>query len=120
MAVAELATRSAIPAAAITRKRRISLARSAEPGAPSIPREGIWLLDQVRFDVGVAGLPRLDVQLDLEPSLFFAVRVRDLDDHAPVVLDTGNAVGTPQELQELLAGFWVYLYPQCSPYAHFG
>ena len=70
----------------------------------------------MRFDVGVAGLPRLDVQLDLEPRLLLAVRVRDLDDHAPVVLDTGNAVGTPQELQELLAGFWVYLYPQCSPY----
>ena len=74
----------------------------------------------MRFDVRVACLPGFEVQLDLEPSLFLADGVRDLDGHAPVVLDASNAVGTPQELQELLTGFWVYLYPHVPRTSHFG
>ena len=67
----------------------------------------------MRFDVGAAGLPGLQVQVDLEASLF-VVSVRDLDDDGPVIVDMDLAFGTPQELQELLAGFWGHLDPQCS------
>jgi hypothetical protein len=98
----------------------MSLGQSARPRPSSTPEKGISLLKQVRFDVWVTGLPGLDVQLDLEPGLFLAVRVRDLDDHAPVVIDASDAVGTPQELQELLTGFWVYLDPHFPRTAHFG
>jgi hypothetical protein len=69
----------------------------------------------MRLDVGAARLPSLQVQVDLEASLFLAERVRDLDDDRPVILDMDLAFGTPQELQELLTGFWVYLDPQCCP-----
>ena len=68
----------------------------------------------MRLDVGAAGLPGLQVQVDLEASLLLAWRVRDLDDERPVVIDMDLAFGTPQELQELLAGFWGHLDPQCS------
>ena len=68
----------------------------------------------MRLDVGAAGLPGLQVQVDLEASLLLAGRVRDLDDDGPVIVDMDLAFGTPQELQELLAGFWGYLDPQCS------
>jgi hypothetical protein len=70
----------------------------------------------MRLDVGAAGLPGLHVQVDLEARLFFAERVRDLDDDGPVIIDMDLAFGTPQELQELLAGFWGHLDPQCSAY----
>jgi acetyl-CoA carboxylase carboxyltransferase component len=69
----------------------------------------------VRLDIGAAGLPGLQVEVDLEARLLLAEGVRDLDDHAPVVLDTGLTVGAPQELQELLTGFWVHLYPHVPP-----
>ena len=64
------------------------------------------------LDVGAAGLPGLQVQVDLEASLLLADRVRDLDDDRPVFIDMDLAFGTPQELQELLTGFWVHLDPQ--------
>jgi len=70
----------------------------------------------MRLDVGATGLPGLQVQVDLEASLFVAERVRDLDDDGPVIVDMDLAFGTPQELQELLAGFWGHLDPQCSAY----
>jgi acetyl-CoA carboxylase carboxyltransferase component len=70
----------------------------------------------MRLDVGAAGLPGLQVEIDLEARLFLAERVRDLDDEGPVIVDMDLAFGTPQELQELLAGFWVHLDPQCSAY----
>jgi acetyl-CoA carboxylase carboxyltransferase component len=69
----------------------------------------------VRLDVGAARLPGLQVEVDLEARLLLAEGVRDLDDHAPVLLDTGLTVGAPQELQELLTGFWVHLYPHVPP-----
>ena len=69
----------------------------------------------MRLDVGAAGLPGLQVQVDLEASLLLAERVRDLDDERPVVLDMDLTVGAPQELQELLTGVWVHLYPQSCP-----
>ena len=60
------------------------------------PRPG---LDQVRFDVRVARLPRLQVQIDLEPRLLFAERVRDLDEDGPVAIRLGLAIDSPQELE---------------------
>jgi hypothetical protein len=60
------------------------------------PRSG---LDQVRFDVWAARLPRLQVQIDLQPSLLVAERVRDLDDDGPVAICVGLAFDSPQELE---------------------
>ena len=60
------------------------------------PRSG---LDQMRFDVRVARLPRLQVQIDLEPRLLVAERVRDLDDDGPVAICVGLAFDSPQELE---------------------
>ena len=60
------------------------------------PRSG---LDQVRFDVRAARLPRLQVQIDLEPRLLFAERVRDLDEDGPVAIRLGLAIDSPQELE---------------------
>ena len=60
------------------------------------PRSG---LDQVRFDVRVARLPRLQVQIDLQPRLLVAERVRDLDDDGPVPICVGLAFDSPQELE---------------------
>jgi hypothetical protein len=60
------------------------------------PRSG---LDQMRFDVRAARLPRLQVQIDLEPRLLFAERVRDLDEDGPVAIRLGLAIDSPQELE---------------------
>ena len=54
---------------------------------------------QVRFDVRAARLPRLQVQIDLEPRLLFAERVRDLDEDGPVAIRVGLAIDSPQELE---------------------
>ena len=56
-------------------------------------------LDQMGFDVWVARLPRLQVQIDLEPSLLVAERVRDLDEDGPVAICLGHAIDSPQELE---------------------
>ena len=69
----------------------------------------------MRLDVRAAGLPGLEIEVDLEARLILAEGVRDLDDNSPVFLDMGLALGAPQELQELLAGFWVHLYPHVPP-----
>ena len=72
--------------------------------ALSTPDSG---LDQMRFDVRVAGLPCLQIQVDLEPRLLVAERVRDLDDDGSVAIRVGLAFDTPQELEQLLTGIWV-------------
>ena len=51
------------------------------------------------FDVRVARLPCLQVQIDLEPSLLVAERVRDLDEYGPVAICLGHAIDSPQELE---------------------
>ena len=67
------------------------------------------------LDVGMVGLPGLQVQVDLQAGLVL-VRVRDLDDDGVVVVvRTGLAIGAPQELEELLTGFWVHLDPHIPP-----
>ena len=60
------------------------------------PRSG---LDQVRFDVRAARLPCLQIQIDLQPRLLFAERVRDLDEDGPVAIRLGLAIDSPQELE---------------------
>ena len=60
------------------------------------PRAG---LDQVRFDVRVARLPGLQVQIDLEARLLVAERVRDLDEDGTVAIRAGLAIDSPQELE---------------------
>ena len=70
----------------------------------------------MRFDVRPAGLPGLQVQVDLEPRLVVAERVRDLDDDGLVAIRAGLAIDSPQELEELLLGRWVHLNPHGPPY----
>lgn len=60
------------------------------------PRAG---LEQMRFDVRVARLPRLQVQIDLEARLLVAERVRDLDEDGTVAVGAGLAIDSPQELE---------------------
>jgi hypothetical protein len=79
------------------------------------PRITARNLDQMRLDVGPAGLPGLQVEIDLEARLFLTERTRDLDDDGPVTVDMDLALGAPQELQELVTGFWVHLDPQYCP-----
>jgi len=50
------------------------------------------------LDVGVAGLPGLQVQVDLEAGLI-VTGVRDLDDDGSVAVRAGLAIGPPQELE---------------------
>jgi len=69
----------------------------------------------VCFDVRVARLPGLQVQVDLEPRLLFSERVRDLDKEGTVAIRAGLAFDSPQELEELLTCIWVHLNPQSSP-----
>ena len=66
------------------------------------------------LDVGMAGLPGLQVQIDFQAGLVL-VRVRDLDDDGVVAVRAGLAIGAPQELEELLTGFWVHLDPHIPP-----
>jgi len=70
----------------------------------------------MRFDVRPAGLPRLQVQVDLEPRLILTVSVRDLDEDGAVAIRAGLTICTPQELEELLLGLWVHLNPHGPPY----
>jgi len=70
----------------------------------------------MRLDVWVARLPGLEVEVDLEARLLLAGGVRDLDDEGAVVLCPNFAVGSPQELQQLLSGFWIYLNFHFPPY----
>jgi len=74
----------------------------------------------VRFDVGPARLPGLDVQVDLQARLLLAQRVRDLDDHGLVAVSSGLAICAPQELEELLLCLWVHLDPHGPPFLHCG
>jgi hypothetical protein len=69
----------------------------------------------VRFDVRVARLPGLHVQVDLEPRLLLADRVRDLDQDRVVTVRMSVAFNSPQELEELLTCIWVHLNPQAVP-----
>jgi hypothetical protein len=72
-------------------------------------------LDQMRFDVRVARLPRLEIEVDLEARLLLAQGVRDLDEDSPVAVRVGLAFDSPQELEELLTCIWVHLNPQSDP-----
>jgi len=74
----------------------------------------------MRFDIRMARLPRLQVQVDLEPRLLLADGVRDLDKDGTVAIRTGLAFDSPQELEELLTCIWVHLNPQSVACAHFG
>jgi hypothetical protein len=69
----------------------------------------------MRFDVRVARLPRLQVQVDLEPRLLVADRVRDLDQDGVSPVRVGLAFHSPQELEKLLTCIWVHLNPQAVP-----
>ena len=72
------------------------------------------------FDVRVARLPGLQIQVDLEPRLLFTQGVRDLDEDCTVAVRAGLAFDSPQELEELLTCIWVHLDPQSVACAHFG
>ena len=67
------------------------------------------------FDVRVARLPGLQVQIDLEARLLLTQRVRDLDEEGAVAVRAGLAIDSPQELEELLTCSWVHLDPQTVP-----
>ena len=69
----------------------------------------------MRFDVRAARLPCLQIQIDLQPRLLFAERVRDLDEDGPVAIRLGLAIDSPQELEELFTCIWVHLDPQSVP-----
>ncbi len=47
--------------------------------------------------------------------MFIAERIGDLDDECSLVLGTSLAVSAPQELDELLTGFWMHLNLHRSP-----
>ena len=64
------------------------------------------------FDVRVARLPGLQVQVDLEPRLLVTQGVRDLDDEGTVAIRAGLTFDSPQELEELFTCIWVHLDPQ--------
>jgi acetyl-CoA carboxylase carboxyltransferase component len=69
----------------------------------------------VSFDVRPAGLPGLQVKVDLHAGLILAESVRDLDDDCLVAVRAGLAICAPQELEELLLGIWVHLDPHDPP-----
>jgi hypothetical protein len=69
----------------------------------------------VRFDVRVARLPGLQVQVDLESRLLVAECVRDLDLDRVVTVRMSVAFHSPQELEKLLTCIWVHLNPQAVP-----
>ncbi len=68
------------------------------------------------FDVRPAGLPGLQVEVDLHARLILAESVRDLDKDCLVAVRTGLTICAPQELEELLLGIWVHLDPHGSPF----
>ena len=72
------------------------------------------------FDVRVARLPGLQVQVDLEPRLLVTQGVRDLDDEGTVAIRAGLTFDSPQELEELFTCIWVHLDPQSVACPHFG
>jgi hypothetical protein len=74
----------------------------------------------MRLHVGMARLPGLQVEVDLEPRLLFAEGLRDLDEDGRVAVRAGLAFDSPQELEELLTCIWVHLDPQSVPVPHFG
>jgi hypothetical protein len=63
----------------------------------------------------VARLPRLQVQVDLEPRLLVADRVRDVHEHCVIPIRVGLTFHSPQELEKLLTCIWVHLNPQAVP-----
>ena len=69
----------------------------------------------MRFDVRPAGLPGLQVEVDLHAGLILAESVRDLDEDGLVAVRTGLAIRSPQELEELLLSIWVHLDPHGPP-----
>jgi hypothetical protein len=69
----------------------------------------------MRFDVRMARLPRLQVQVDLEARLLLPERVGDLDEDRVGTVRMGLAFHSPQELEELLTCIWVHLDPQSVP-----
>ncbi len=62
------------------------------------------------LDIRVACLPRLQVEIDLQPCLVIG-GVRDLDDDGSVAVGAGFAVCAPQELEQFLTSVWVNLNP---------
>ena len=62
------------------------------------------------LDVRVAGLPGLQVEIDLQTRLVVG-SVRDLDDDGSVAIGAGFTICAPEELEQLLAGIWVNLDP---------
>lgn len=61
--------------------------------------------------LGPARLPGLEIEVDLEPRLLLAERSRNRDDNRVVALDRDLAVGSPQEIDEILPGFGWDLNP---------
>ena len=74
-------------------------------------------LEHVSPDLGVAGLPRLQIQIDLHARLLFSESFRDLDEQSPLVLEVGLAMCSPKELEEVLASIWMHLNPHRPPIA---
>jgi len=76
-------------------------------------------LEQMSLDIGVTGLPGLQIEVDLEPRLRVS-GVRDLDNDGSVAVGAGLTISTPEELEQLLAGIRVNLNPHVSPRSHSG
>ena len=72
------------------------LGQSDVSASPSTPDRGD--LQEMSLDVGVAGPPGLEVQVDLQAGLVLS-RVRDFDDDDFVPVRVGLAVRTPQVVE---------------------
>jgi len=65
----------------------------------------------MRFYIGVAGLPGLEIEVNLHPSLFLTEGVGHFHDQCEVVFHLSLAVGTSKELKDLLPCFRWYMNP---------
>jgi len=65
----------------------------------------------LQLHVGVAGLPGLEVQVDLHARLLLAQCGRNAHDHGRVILRLRLTIGSAKELEELLPCFWSHFNP---------
>src|SRR5687768_5692838 len=99
VAVAAVGSARAAPARTRTNARRIQFL----VGCGRLVRDPrLGRVDQMRLDVGIRCLPRLQVEVDLHPRLLVTEGGRDLDDDRLRVLGHRHTLSTPQELEEIL------------------
>lgn len=73
----------------------------------------------MRLDiVRMACLPRLEVEIDLEPRLLLATGIGDVDLDGAFAILASVAIRSAKERDQALAGFWVNLNPHSFPSPH--